>query len=69
VMKEQDARQVLETVMANDGRDLSAHEVIRRLHQDADIRSQVGDPGAAAWETSQDLGLVLDSSSGTVPDL
>ncbi len=69
VTKAQDAREVLETVMANDGRDLSAHEAIRRLHQDANIRSDVANRGPAAWATSHNLDLAPGSSPGALPDL
>lgn len=59
----QNSRCVLETVLANEGAGISAHETIRRLHNSADERSRVDCSKGAVRETLGDVSLATTPPS------
>ena len=64
VMKLQGAREVLGAVLANEGAELSAHEMLRRLHSDEEVRTRMAWSASSAWPTTPDPGLAVSPVAG-----
>lgn len=67
VAKPQGANEILAAVLANEGADLSAHETLRRLHSEEEVRTRMAWSAASAWPTTPDPGLAVSPVAG--PDL